>query len=138
MQKFIEAQEAIYPQILSELEAGRKVSHWMWFIFPQIQGLGRSSTAQYYAIKDAEQAQAYLRHPVLGARLKECAEILLRLKGKTAIDIFGDIDAVKLRSSMTLFSEVAGQDTVFARVLKKYFNAEPDALTLQILNEQQG
>ncbi len=138
MQKFIEAQEAIYPQVLSELEAGRKVSHWMWFIFPQIQGLGRSSTAQYYAIKDAEQAQAYLRHPVLGARLKECVEILLRLKGKTAIDIFGDIDAVKLRSSMTLFSEVAGQDTVFARLLKKYFNAESDALTLQILNEQKA
>ena len=138
MQKFIEAQEAIYPQVLSELEAGRKVSHWMWFIFPQIQGLGRSSTAQYYAIKDAEQAQAYLRHPVLGTRLKECAEILLRLKGKTAIDIFGDIDAVKLRSSMTLFSVVAGQDSVFARVLKKYFDAEPDALTLQILNKQQG
>ena len=138
MQKFIEAQEAIYPQVLSELEAGRKVSHWMWFIFPQIQGLGRSSTAQYYAIKDAEQAQAYLRHPVLGARLKECVEILLRLKGKTAIDIFGDIDAVKLRSSMTLFSVVAGQDSVFAKVLKKYFNAEPDALTLQILNEQKA
>ena len=138
MQKFIEAQEAIYPQVLSELETGRKVSHWMWFIFPQIQGLGRSSTAQYYAIKDAEQARVYLRHPILGARLKECAEILLRLKGKTAIDIFGDIDAVKLRSSMTLFSVVAGQDSVFASILKKYFNAEPDALTLQILNEQQG
>ncbi len=138
MQKFIEAQEVVYQQVLSELEAGRKVSHWMWFIFPQIQGLGRSSTAQYYAIKDTEQAQAYLKHPVLGARLRECAEILLRLKGKTAIDIFGDIDAVKLRSSMTLFSVVAGQDSVFAKVLKKYFNAEPDALTLQILNEQQG
>ena len=137
MQKFIEAQDAVYQQVLSELEAGRKLSHWMWFIFPQIQGLGRSSTAQYYAIKDAEQAQAYLKHPLLGARLRECAEILLRLKGKTAIDIFGDIDAVKLRSSMTLFSVVAGQDCVFARVLKKYFNAEPDALTLQILNEQQ-
>ncbi len=97
--------------------------------------MGRSSTAQYYAIKDAEQAQVYLKHPVLGARLKECAEILLRLKGKTAIDIFGDIDAVKLRSSMTLFSVVAGQDSVFAKVLKKYFNAKPDHLTLHILYE---
>ncbi len=138
MQKFIDAQEAVYQQVLSELEAGRKVSHWMWFIFPQIQGLGRSSTVKYYAIKDAEQAQVYLKHPVLAARLKECAEILLRLKGKTAIDIFGDIDAVKLRLSMTLFSVVAGQDSVFSKVLKKYFNAEPDALTLQMLNEQQG
>ena len=138
MKKFIEAQEAVYQQVLSELGSGQKASHWMWFIFPQIQGLGRSSTAQYYAIKDAEQAQAYLRHPVLGARLRECAEILLHLKGKTARDIFGEIDAVKLRSSMTLFSVVAGQDSVFSQVLKKYFNAEPDPLTLQILYEQQG
>ena len=114
--RFVEAQQDTYEQALAELTAGRKRGHWMWFVFPQIAGLGRSPTAVRYAISGSEEARAYLAHPVLGPRLRECAGILLGHSGLSAFDIFGGIDAMKLRSSMTLFAE-ATEDPLFQQVL---------------------
>jgi uncharacterized protein (DUF1810 family) len=133
LQRFVDAQARVYVHALAEVRRGRKRSHWMWFIFPQLAGLGRSWTAQKYAIASLDEARAYLAHRVLGPRLVECAEALLALDGHTARDIFGGIDTLKLRSSMTLFSLVAEADSPFRRVLAKYFAAEPDGQTLQLL-----
>ena len=116
LERFVDAQDDIYDRVVAELRAGRKTSHWMWFVFPQIAGLGRSPTAVRYAISGSEEARAYLAHPVLGPRLRECAGILLGHSGLSAFDIFGGIDAMKLRSSMTLFAEATG-DPLFERVL---------------------
>ena len=113
---FVAAQDRVWPAVLDELRAGRKTSHWMWFVFPQIAGLGRSPMAQRYALADADEAREYLAHPVLGPRLREVSEILLTHTGLSAFDIFGGIDAMKLRSSMTLFAE-ATEDPLFQRVL---------------------
>lgn len=130
LDRFLEAQRPVYDNVLAELGDGCKQTHWMWFIFPQIAGLGRSSLAQYYAINDLDEAHAYLTHPVLGDRLRECSEALLGIQGKTANEIFGSPDDMKLRSSMTLFASVAGDESLFAMVLERYFHGELDKLTL--------
>lgn len=132
--RFIDAQERMYGTVLSELESGQKRSHWMWFIFPQIVGLGHSATSVHYSIKSAGEARAYLDHPVLGGRLAECSEALLAVEGRSASAIFGYPDDMKLKSSMTLFAAVAEDPhSVFARVLDRYFQGERDAATLGIL-----
>jgi uncharacterized protein (DUF1810 family) len=130
LQRFVDAQAPIYSQALDELERGRKASHWMWFIFPQVEGLGRSATAQQYAISSAEEAQAYLQHAVLGPRLVECVNALLGLDGRTAEQIFGGTDTLKLRSSLTLFLAASGGEQVFEDALDKYFDGVPDLRTL--------
>ncbi len=133
LNRFISAQEDIYDRVLAELRGGLKRTHWMWFIFPQIDGLGHSPTTRLYAIKSLDEARRYLSHPVLGERLKECAEAVLAVSGQSASDIFGHPDDWKLQSSMTLFALVAGPGSVFERVLEKYFQGKRDARTLQIL-----
>ncbi len=124
LNRFLTAQESVYDRALAELKSGRKRTHWMWFIFPQIDGLGHSETARFYAIKNLEEARAYLRHPILGARLAECAEAVLAVEGRTAAEIFGYPDDLKLRSSMTLFASVSEPGSVFERVLAKYYHGE--------------
>ena len=133
LQRFLDAQTGDYQTALAELKAGRKRSHWMWYIFPQIQGLGFSSMAQHYAITDAAEAAEYLKHPVLGSRLLEISKALLTLPGSNATNIMGSPDDLKLRSSMTLFGAVPGADSVFQAVLDKFFGGAPDAKTLQLL-----
>jgi uncharacterized protein (DUF1810 family) len=130
LSRFVEAQEGVYPRALAELRAGRKTSHWMWFVFPQIAGLGRSPMAQRYAISGLDEARDYLAHPVLGARLRESAAALLALSGVSARDVLGDIDALKLRSSMTLFARAATGEDLFQQVLDRYYGGEPDDATL--------
>jgi uncharacterized protein (DUF1810 family) len=132
LDRFVEAQDSgsTYARALAELRAGRKTSHWMWFVFPQIAGLGQSATSRRYAIASLDEARAYLEHPVLGPRLVECARALLDHEGLPAREILGEIDAVKLRSSMTLFSRAARSE-VFDQVLERYFDGEPDAATLE-------
>ena len=130
LKRFVEAQDGVYEQALAELKQGRKESHWMWFIFPQIEGLGRSSTARFYAIKSANEAEAYLEHPLLGQRLIECSNVLLRHKGKSASDIFGFPDDLKLKSCMTLFASISESDSAFSRVLGQYFAGQVDQHTL--------
>ena len=134
LERFVRAQDegGTYDQALAELRRGRKVSHWMWFVFPQLAGLGRSSTAQYYALPSLAAAQAYLAHPVLGPRLRDCAAVVAGLTGVSAMGVFGGIDAVKLRSSMTLFARAAPDEPVFAAVLAQYFDG-PDAATERLL-----
>jgi uncharacterized protein (DUF1810 family) len=119
--------------VLSELRAGQKMSHWMWFIFPQIRGLGRSPISLEYAISSRDEARAYLQHPLLGPRLKECTQLVLQAEGRSALEIFGEPDDVKFRSSMTLFANVCSDDDIFERALKKYFGGVPDRLTLDRL-----
>ena len=133
LSRFVEAQADTYDRALAELRAGRKRSHWMWFVFPQLEGLGHSSTSRRYAVHGLAEARSYLAHPVLGARLAESADALLALSGRSAHEIFGDPDDLKLRSSMTLFAAAAGPDSVFARVLERYFGGTPDARTLALL-----
>ena len=133
LQRFLDAQDKVYETALAELRAGRKRTHWMWFVFPQIARLGHSPTAVYYAIADRAEAQSYLAHPLLGARLAECAQALLGVTGRTAHEILGSPDDLKLRSSMTLFAQVAGPDSVFRRVLERYYGGEADARTLDLL-----
>ncbi len=134
LKRFIAAQDGIYGGVLAELKSGRKRSHWMWFIFPQIDGLGHSPTARFYAIKGMAEARAYLDHPVLGARIRECAETVLAVEGRSASAIFGYPVDMKLKSSMTLFAAVAEDpDSVFSRVLDKYYGGEKDSATLRIL-----
>jgi len=138
LNRFVQAQEQVYPQALSEIKRGHKRSHWMWFIFPQIDGLGSSSTAKFYAIKSKDEAKAYLNHPLLGRRLVECAEVLLKLQGKSAEEIFGYPDDLKLRSSVTLFASVSEPDSVFSRVLDQYYGSQPDARTRELLKQGPG
>jgi uncharacterized protein (DUF1810 family) len=130
LERFVRAQDSggTYQRAVTELRNGRKTSHWMWFIFPQIAGLGRSAMAQAYAISDLAEAQAYLTHPVLGPRLVECAEIIAAHSGLSALRIFGGIDAIKLRSSMTLFARANPDQEVFSQVLDQYFDG-PDPET---------
>ena len=129
LSRFVDAQERVYDDALSELRAGRKTSHWMWFVFPQIAGLGRSPTAQRYAIASLGEAEAYVAHPVLGERLRECARVLTELEGRSAEQVFGGLDALKLRSSMTLFAHADPDDPVFAGVLDQYFGGRGDPAT---------
>lgn len=133
LQRFIEAQAPIYEQVLAELRAGRKRSHWIWFIFPQIAGLGHSPTAQHYAIRSLDEARAYIEDPVLGPRLRECTGIVNQIEGRTIYEILGPPDDLKFRSSMTLFSKATNDNQVFAAALTKYFDGKPDAQTLQRL-----
>lgn len=133
LQRFIDAQQRDYAAALSEIRNGRKRSHWMWYIFPQVQGLGFSSTSKHYAIKDINEAQSYLEHPVLGERLIEISNTLLKLPTDNASNVFGSPDDMKLHSSMTLFSEVPGADGVFQKVLDKFFHGKKDPLTLRQL-----
>ena len=133
LSRFVNAQDKIYDRALAELKDGRKRSHWMWFVFPQIEGLGFSSTTQYYSIKSLEEARRYLEHPVLGKRLRECTETILALEGLSASSIFGYPDDLKLKSSMTLFAGVAEPQSVFMRVLEKYYQGNPDERTVAIL-----
>ncbi len=135
LNRFISAQESVYDRVLAELRGGLKRSHWMWFIFPQIDGLGHSPTTRFYAIKSLEEALQYLSHPVLGARLVECAEAILGVQGRSASDIFGYPDDLKLQSSMTLFALAAGPGSVFERVLDRYYQGKRDSRTLQIVGK---
>lgn len=132
--RFVEAQEGVYARALAELGQGRKRSHWMWFVFPQLAGLGSSATARFYALADAREARAYLDHPLLGARLRECAEALLAHPGVAAETILGPVDALKLRSSMTLFEAVAADPAPFAAVLDAFYGGGRDAATLRLLD----
>jgi uncharacterized protein (DUF1810 family) len=137
LQRFIDAQEAVFETALAEIKNGKKQSHWMWFIFPQIQGLGFSQTSKFYAIKDLGEADAYLKHPVLGDRLRQICKELLKLKGDDAHRIFGSPDDLKLKSSMTLFSSVPNADPAFQAVLDKFFGGTKDLNTLRILKHKQ-
>ncbi|MBD2751285.1 DUF1810 domain-containing protein [Spirosoma validum] len=132
LNRFLDAQERDYPRALAEIKNGRKQSHWMWYIFPQISGLGFSETAKFYSIRNPEEASAYLEHPVLGRRLIEITNAILHIDGKTANQILGSPDDLKLRSSMTLFSLLANTDPVFQAVLDKFFNGVPDQRTVDI------
>ncbi len=129
LSRFVEAQAGTYDQALAELRAGRKTGHWMWFVFPQVAGLGRSPTAQHYAVSGLDEARAYLAHPVLGPRLVESARALLDLPGDDAVAVLGPVDAVKLRSSMTLFAHADPTQPVFRAVLERYFRAAEDEAT---------
>jgi uncharacterized protein (DUF1810 family) len=135
LQRFLKAQEKDYSIALSEIKNGKKQSHWMWYIFPQIEGLGFSETSKFYAIKNNHEAEEFLNHPVLGRRLIEICNELLNLETNNAHTIFGSPDDLKLRSSMTLFSSVSNSDAVFQKILDKYFNGKKDALTLKILKK---
>ncbi|MGN7293908.1 DUF1810 domain-containing protein [Rhizobium sp. SAFR-030] len=128
--RFVSAQESIYSQALRELIAGRKHSHWMWFIFPQIEGLGRSATARHYAISGRAEAQAYAAHPLLGPRLLECTQAMLTHAGRTAQEIFGSPDDLKFRSSMTLFAAISEKGSPFERALDQFCDGRPDGETL--------
>jgi uncharacterized protein (DUF1810 family) len=141
LERFVEAQAGVYERACAELRAGQKRSHWMWFVFPQIRGLGRSETAMRYAISGREEARAYLDHPVLGPRLQECVGIVVELEGRTVEEIFGYPDDLKFHSSMTLFSEAAAlfaevegpSADVFHKALKKYFGGKTDRRTLKLI-----
>jgi uncharacterized protein (DUF1810 family) len=133
LQRFIEAQDPVYAQVTAELRRARKRSHWMWFIFPQLRGLGSSPMADHYGIRDREEAAAYDAHPVLGPRLRECTRLVQDVEGSTAHDIFGSPDDIKFRSSMTLFGLCAAEPEIFLQALDKYFGGEKDRLTVSQL-----
>lgn len=135
LQRFISAQEGIYEQALAELQRGQKRSHWIWFIFPQIEGLGSSQMTRYYAIKSMDEAIGYLSHPLLGRRLRECAQVVLSLEGLTISEIFGYPDDLKMKSSMTLFAQVAEPGSVFAQILYKYYKGQRDNRTIELLEK---
>jgi len=134
LNRFVRAQEQSYEQALSELERGRKQSHWMWYVFPQFDGLGSSPTSKLYSIKSMAEARAYLEHPVLGPRLAECAEAMLAVDGKSARAILGSPDDMKLKSCATLFAHVSPPGSVFERLLDKFYDGERDAATLRLLS----
>jgi len=136
LHRFLTAQAPTYNTVLDELRAGRKASHWIWFIFPQIAGLGRSGTAQQFAIGSLDEAKAYLQHPILGPRLRACTQLVLNVDGRSAEEIFGYPDHLKFRSCMTLFLTAATDNTIFNDALLKYFDGKPDQLTLDLLAQQ--
>jgi uncharacterized protein (DUF1810 family) len=133
LERFVDAQDGVYEEALSELRRGRKTGHWMWFVFPQIEGLGHSPTAQQYAISGLDEARAYVANPVLGPRLVECARVVAGTTGRSAHEIFGSPDDLKLRSSMTLFARAAPDTAEFQHVLDRYFDGELDERTLERL-----
>ena len=136
LQRFVDAQQPVYERACRELRQGRKQTHWMWFVFPQIKGLGRSGMAQKFAIHAREEAEAYLSHPVLSERLRECSQIVANLEGQSVVDIFGYPDDMKFRSSITLFAQAAvdrRDKEIFQRCLEEYFQGEPDPATLAAL-----
>lgn len=134
--RFVQAQERDYEQAMSEIRSGRKRSHWMWYIFPQIEGLGVSSTSRHYAIKSVAEAEAFLRHPVLGPRLLASAQATMEVEGRSAFELFGTPDDMKLRSCATLFASVSPAGSVFQQLLDRYFDGEPDATTLGLLGRK--
>jgi uncharacterized protein (DUF1810 family) len=136
LERFVTAQDSsgTYASAVAELRAGRKTSHWMWFVFPQVAGLGLSEMSQRYAISSLEEARAYLAHPILGERIEECARILTELSGRTAEEVFGLVDATKLRSSMTLFARAAPENPLFRNVLDRYFGGIADGATDALLS----
>ena len=133
LQRFVEAQNPVYPQVCAELAAGKKTSHWMWFVFPQIKALGRSPTAKHFGLGSRDEALAYWQHTVLGKRLKECAQLVLAFDNKTAHDIFGSPDDLKLKSCMTLFTHISAGEPVFKQVLERFFGGQLDDKTLNLL-----
>lgn len=133
LEHFVTAQDAVYATVLAELSAGRKQTHWMWFIFPQLRALGRSATALRYGIADLREAREYLGHPVLGPRLLECTGIVGGITGRTAHEIFGSPDDMKLRSSMTLFAHAASAPAPFRQVLARYYGGVEDGLTVELI-----
>jgi len=136
LQRFVDAQDPVYSRVVDELARGAKASHWMWFVFPQLEGLGRSAMARRYGIASSAEALAYWQHPLLGPRLRECTDLVLAVNGKTALQIFGAPDDVKFRSSMTLFERVAPHEPAFARAIEKYFNGARDPNTIALLSEE--
>lgn len=136
LQRFLAAQAPTYDTVLAELRAGRKSSHWIWFIFPQITGLGHSAMAQQFAIGSLDEAKTYLQHPVLGQRLRECTQLVLNVEGRSADEIFPYPDNLKFRSCMTLFLTAATDNSIFKDALLKYFDGKPDQMTLDILAQQ--
>ena len=134
LERFVDAQEKVYQWALTEVKSGKKLSHWIWYIFPQLKGLGMSGNSHYYGIDNIEEAKAYLQHPILGARLREITSVFLGLTGKNAQDVFGYLDAMKVRSCMTLFNEVADDD-LFRKVLERYYSGLADEKTLAILGK---
>lgn len=130
---FLAAQESLYPQVLSELEQGKKQTHWMWFVFPQLLGLGTSNKAVHYGLRNLGHAKAYLTHPILGLRLRECAAILTKHPNKSATEIFGTLDALKLQSSLTLFALASEPDSIFHLLLNQFFSGKVDSNTLDML-----
>lgn len=137
LDRFVIAQDPVFEAVLLELRQGQKREHWIWFIFPQLRGLGRSWEADHFGIASLEEADAYLRHPILGQRLVECTAIVNRIDGHSTQEIFGGIDSIKFRSSMTLFAEIEPHKKVFTDALEKYFGGEPDRLTLEMLRRGQ-
>jgi uncharacterized protein (DUF1810 family) len=137
LERFIKVQRIAYPRALAEITEGRKRSHWMWYIFPQIQGLGYSPMSKFYAIENIDEAAEYLNHPVLGARLVEISNALLKLEKNNATEIFGDPDDMKLKSSMTLFAALPGADDIFMAVLDKFFGGERDRKTLELIRQDE-
>jgi len=135
LNRFIDAQRVVYSDVLEELRSGRKRTHWMWFVFPQLAGLGRSETARFYAISGAAEAVAYLHDPLLGARLLECTRTVLEHSGKSVTAMFGSPDDMKLRSCMTLFASVAPEQVCFQQLLDRFFNGEPDEKTVALLEQ---
>ena len=138
LQRFIEAQDPDYESVLEELRAGQKYGHWMWYIFPQIQGLGGSAMSRKYAISSQDEATAYWEHPVLGSRLRECTQLVIDLEGRTAEQVFSYPDSLKFRSCMTLFERASTDPSIFRTALHKYFPGGPDQLTLDILKGQRA
>lgn len=130
LQRFVDAQQPVYARVCNELAAGKKRSHWMWFVFPQIQGLGHSDMARKFAIMSIDEARAYLEHPILGARLRECCRLVENVQGRSVDDIFGYPDNLKFHSSLTLFAQASADSHIFAGCLQKYFDGKPDAATL--------
>ena len=135
LHRFVDAQEDIYEDVIRELKGGVKRSHWVWFIFPQIAGLGHSSTAKYFELHSLEEVQAYLKHQTLGTRMMQWTEIVLTHIGITALEIFGDIDELKFRSSMTLFAHITDQGSIFEKALEQFFDGIPDPRTLEIIDD---
>jgi uncharacterized protein (DUF1810 family) len=133
LHRFVAAQDSVYRQVKAELAAGAKTSHWMWFVFPQLRALGRSGMAQRFGIASKAEAEAYWAHPVLGVRLKDCCALLLAVNGRTAFQIFGSPDELKLRSCLTLFEQVAPQEPVFGQLLDRYYGGDRDPATLKLL-----
>jgi uncharacterized protein (DUF1810 family) len=133
LQRFVEAQDPVFDEVCAELRSGRKQSHWMWFIFPQIKGLGHSSTAQYYAISSKLEGEAYLNHPVLGPRLRNCTQLTIDVQGRSVHEIFGSPDDMKFCSSMTLFAHATADNQIFLDAIKKYCSGKFDPLTIQRL-----
>ena len=135
LQRFVDAQDPVIEDVTEELRSGRKRTHWMWYVFPQLEGLGRSQMARRYAISSREEAEAYLAHSILGPRLRECTELVNAMEGRSANDVFGSPDDLKFRSSMTLFETVADDPTPFRTALERYYDGEPDPKTLELLRD---